>query len=166
MEEMSGTAWLHQGSSVVFDQLTLGRLIADGYLMSLRQALGWMGDWSAAPPGDAPTVLVSGLETCLEVLPPSDAEQFLRCRIKPFIYEFQRHWGQRGLVFGVGVTGKAFRTTMADEEILFVRPDRTRVRLSRFLWDGSSSLNVARLLREDGETRKPITVGYHVQRIS
>ena len=111
-------------------------------------------------------MVVSGLEVCLDIGTPTEAEARLRERIKPFIEGFQRHWDQCGLVFGVGVSGKSFTVVPTDEEIEFTRSDHKKVRLSYALWNGSSTLNVTRLFREGERPGEQITVGYYVQRIS
>jgi len=92
MREMSSSAWLRRGSSIIFDRITLGPLIGGSALVSLREALGWMKSWPLKPPGNGQTVLVGGIETFLEILEPRDAERFLRNRIKPFVQEFQERW--------------------------------------------------------------------------
>jgi hypothetical protein len=164
MRDMSSSAWLRRGSSIVFDRLTLGLLIAGGALVSMREALRWMNAWPADPPGKGQTVLVCGIETLLEVIEPSEAENFLKSRVKPFVQEFQSRWDQRGLVFGFGTHERSFELTASDEEVLFVRRDGERVQLSYSLWDGSATMNVTRLIRNEQE--KSITVGYYVARIS
>ena len=161
---MSSSAWLRRGSSIVFDEYTLGPLIGGGALVSLREALGWMHAWPRKPPGSGPTVLVCGIETFLDVLEPAKAQEFLKTRVKPFVQEFQSRWDQRGLVFGFGTPEKSFEVTASDEEVLFVRRNGERVRLSHSLWDGSATMNMARLIRD--EQGKNITVGYYVARIS
>lgn len=166
MQEMSSSAWKRRGSSVVFDKQTLGQLIEEQGIVSLREALAWMTLWPASPPNDARTVVVSGLEACLDIGTPKEAEARLQQRIKPFIEEFQRRWDQCGLVFGVGVSGNSFTVMSADEEIEFTRSDHKKVRLSYALWNGSSTLNVTRLFREGDRPGEQITVGYYVQRIS
>lgn len=166
MRDMSSSAWLRRGSSIVFDKQSLGPLITDGCLVSLREALSWVKSWPEDQPDDRHTVLVGGLETCLEVLSPEDAEAFLRTRIKPFVLEFQSRWDQRGLVFGFGTSEKSFEITATHEEVLFLRRDRKQVRLSYSLWDGSATMNVTRLVRNDSQTGKKVTIGYYVPRIS
>ena len=166
MLEMSSTSWLRRGSSVVFDKQSLGPLIAGGCMVSLRQAFSWLSAWPSGPPCDADTVLVCGLETCLEVLSSDDAERFLQSRVKPFILEFQSRWDQRGLVFGFGTPERSFEVTPADEEVRFRTRGSEPIRLSQALWDGSATLNVTRLVRSDSQGGGQVTVGFHVPRIS
>lgn len=164
MREMSSSSWLRNGSSIVFDKQSLGPLISNGSLVPLRQVLGWTSAWPGNPPGGVRTVLVSGLETCLEVLTVQEAEQFMRERIKPFILSFQDRWDQVGLVFGFGTSSHSFEVTNREEEIIFLRRGGEQVRLSQFMWDGSSTLNVARLVREADRPGNTIALGYHVLR--
>jgi hypothetical protein len=166
MQEMSSSAWERRGSSVVFDKTTLGRLIQDQAMVSLRDAMTWMNSWPATPPNGASTVIVAGLEACLDLDTPRDAELWLQNRVKPFIEEFQRHWDQCGLVFGFGVSGSAFSVTSADEEVVFTRSDNKEVHLSYALWNGSSTLNVTRLVRPGDRPGEQVTIGYYVRRIS
>ncbi len=163
MLDMPSSAWRRRGSSIVFDRLTLGQLIGEGALVSMREALGWMNTWPAEPPGNGQTVLVCGIETLLEVMEPDTAEDFLRKRVNPFVQEFQYRWDQCGLVFGFGAHEKSFELTAFDEEVLFIRRDGERVRLSYSLWDGSATMNLVRLIRD--EPGKSI-IGYYVARIS
>ena len=164
MRDMSSSAWLRRGSSIVFDRFTLGPLISGGVLVSMREALRWINAWPAEPPGNCQTVLVCGIETFLDVMEPAEAQNFLKSRVNPFVQEFQARWDQRGLVFGFGTHERSFELTASDEEVLFIRRDHQRVRLSYSLWDGSATMNVTRLIRD--EQGKSITVGYYVLRIS
>jgi hypothetical protein len=165
MNEMSSTRWLYQGSSVVFDKASLGPLITQNCMISLREALGWLNNWPDEPQGTGQTVLVAGLEVYLDLMDTVDAEDLLRKRIKPFILEFQSRWDQCGLVFGFSQMEK-FKTNTSDEEVLFQRKDRSQVRFSRYLWDGNATLDVWCLKDSEATGTSVPTIGYHVRRIS
>lgn len=166
MQEISSTIWQRKGSSVVFHQESLGPLISAGSLVSLRTALGWIPEWPSDPPVPARTVLVSGLETILETMEPGEAEEFLSKRVRPLILEFQHQWNEHGLVFGFSKHEKAFEINQVNEEVLYRRQDRQVIRLSESLWDGSSTLNLSRIVDEGDEPGNAEIVGYHVARIS
>jgi len=123
-----------------------------------------MESWPEQPPGNRETILIGGLETILQVLPQTEAEIFLRSRVKALVMEFQARWDQVGLVFGFGSPERAFAITPTDEEVIFIRSDREHIRLSYALWDGTATMNVTRLVRNDGGRRT--IIGYHVPRIS
>lgn len=165
MQDMSASTWLRRGSSVVFHQEMLGPLISAGCLVSLREALGWIRAWPAEPPGNGDTVLIGGLETCLEVMASDEADDFLRGRMKGFIQEFQSHWDQRGLVFGFGCSASRFKVDTF-EDVLFACPGDRIVRLSAGLWNGSAKQDMFRLVTENPTTKRQEAGGFYVRRLS
>ena len=166
MKEMSASVWKNQGSSVIFNRHQLGSFITANCMISLRQSLLWLNHWPDEPSGNGKSVLVAGLETYMESLDKDDAEYLLRHRVKPFILEFQSRWDQCGLIFGFSQAEK-FKVSANEEEVLFVRRDRKEVRFSRYLWDGNSTLDVRSVVDNYTQpTAKPVTIGYHVRRIS
>lgn len=165
MREQSSTSWKRRGSSVVFDREALGPLInGDAWMVSLRQALGWTSNFPASPP-DTQTILVTGLSAVLDVMQPEEAERFLSGQVSPLIQKMQSRWDQCGVVLGFAASENSFEVTSMDEEVVY-KHGRRRVRFSHSLWDGSATLNLARLVRLDRESKQNITIGYHVARIS
>lgn len=166
MDPISSSVWQRKGSCVVFDQESLGPLIAVGALVSLRTFLGWHRQMPATPPVPGKTVLVSGLETVLETFAAAEADDFLAQRIRPVIIELQNRWTDAGIVFGFTTHHKAFKETSLEEEVLFLRRDQKTVRLTEGLWDGSATVNMKRLVREGAEPAGDVVIGYYVARIS
>ncbi|MGC9194425.1 MAG: hypothetical protein ACP5IL_03105 [Syntrophobacteraceae bacterium] len=166
METISNTVWQRKGSCVVFDRKSLGGLIYDGSLISLREAMSWSKETPSSPPVSGRTLLVSGLETVIEVADPQDAEDFLTQRIRPLLISLQTRWTDCGLVFGFSSHAKAFEETSLEEEVLFRRRDRKTVRLSKALWNGSGALDMRRVVRETDKPGEETIVGYYVARIS
>lgn len=166
MDMISTNVWQRRGSSVVFDQKSLGPLIAAGALISLRQALGWINSVPSAPPVAGPTILISGLEAIIETMAPQNAEVFLSRRIRPLLIELQNRWTECGVVFGFSSHEKAFEETSLEEEVLFRQRDRKMVKLSESLWDGSASMNMKRIVREGDAPGAETVIGYYVARIS
>ena len=164
MQDMTSSMWRRKGSSLVFHQDLLGPLISADCLVSLRQALGWIGNWPADAPGDGNTVLVAGLEAVLEVMKPEEAEDFLRGRVRELIHEFQRHWDQRGLVFGFGCSHKQFEQDAFDH-VLFKGPGNRVMRLSESLWNGSATHDMYRIMTTNADG-KDEPGGFHVRRLS
>jgi hypothetical protein len=159
MDSISTDVWKRRGSSIVFHQESLGPLIADDALISLRQVLGWIGSVPSVPP-------ISGLETVIETMAPQEAEEFLSTRMRPLLVELQNRWTECGVVFGFSSHEKAFEETPLEEEVLFRRRDRKTVKLSESLWDGSASMNMKRIIREGEVPEAETVVGYYVARIS
>ena len=165
MDTISNSVWQRKGSSIVLDQDSLGEFIARGAMVSLRQALSWGKVLPSTPPVEGRTILISGLETMMETMKPDEAETFLIQRVRPLIIDIQNRWTDCGLVFGFSSHAKAFEETALEEEVIFRRRDRKKVRLSEGLWDGSATVNMKRIKRTD-ESGNEVLVGYYVARIS
>ncbi len=120
MRKESGTRWQRRGSSIVFGPEALSPLLTSQCLVSLRTLLGWLEDWPDDPPDNGNTVLVGGLESCLELYTPEEAESFLRSRVRPVVEEFQSRWDQRGLVFGFGKPSRSFQLAPASDEMTYI----------------------------------------------
>jgi hypothetical protein len=165
-DTISNNVWQRRGSCIIFDQKSLGSFIADGAVISLRQALSWSQELPANPPVPDRTILISGLETIVETMEPQEAEDFLIRRIRPLLIHLQNRWTDYGVVFGFTSHPKTFEETSLDEEVLFRRRDRKPVRLSEGLWDGSATVNMKRIVREGDQPGEEVIVGYYVARIS
>ncbi len=166
MDTITNTVWQRKGSSVIFDQKSLGPFISNGAVISLRQALSWAKGLPSVPPAPGRTILISGLETVIETMEPQAAEDFLCHRIRPLLIYLQNSWTDYGIVFGFTSHPKTFEETSLEEEVLFRRRDSKQVRLSEGLWDGSATVNMKRVLREGDRPGDEVIVGYYVARIS
>lgn len=166
MEAITNTVWQRKGSSVIFDQRSLGTFISAGAVISLRQALAWAANLPAHSPVPGHTIIIAGLETVIETMLPQEAEAFLSTRIRPLLFHLQNYWTDCGVVFGFTSHPKTFEETSLKEEVLFHRRDRQTVRLSEGLWDGSATVNMKRIVREGHQPGEEVTVGYYVARIS
>jgi len=149
----------------MFDPQSLGSLIAGGAVISLRQVLAWSREMPTHPPVPGHTLLVSGLETVIETMPPDKAADFLCHRLRPILIHLQQRWTQCGVVFGFTAHPQAFEETALDEEVLFRRRDRQTVRLSDGLWDGSANYAMQRMVREGESPAHDVPMGYYVARI-
>jgi hypothetical protein len=125
-----------------------------------------MGSLPSTPPGARRTILVSGLETVMEILPPQEAHDFLVRRVRPLLMELQNRWTDCGIVFGFTAHPQTFKEQAMDEEVLYQRRDQQKVRLSEGLWDGTATVNMKRIVRDAAEQGKEESLGYYVARIS
>ncbi|WP_309741081.1 hypothetical protein [Methanococcoides alaskense] len=135
-------------------------------MISLREVLSWKNAIPSEPPIPKKTILISGLETVIETMSQIEADEFLSRRIRPLLIQIQNSWTDCGIVFGFSSHKKAFSEVSLDEEVHFHRRDKKTIRLSEGLWDGSATMNMKRITRDDAENGKEITVGYYVARIS
>ncbi len=167
MQEMDGSSWKRQGSSIVWSPDLLEPLITEGEAVPLRTVLGWLKTrFPDAPPGDRSLVLVGGLQTVLTALPDVDSRyQWLRQHILPLNRAFASRWGRVGLVFGMDGPAAMFSLNEADDLVTFGRgTDRAKkVLITRGMWNGAATGSGAYQLIVPG---KKEVGGYHVQRIS
>jgi hypothetical protein len=82
MKELSADSWKRLGSSIIWDKDSLQELLPTASLVSLRQFLSWQGAWPAQLPRTNRTILIAGLQTCLEVLTLLEGEAFLLNRVQ------------------------------------------------------------------------------------
>ena len=103
----------------------------------------------------------------MDTLPAQEAQTFLETRIRPLIKEIQDVWTETGIIFGFSQGSQVFQETSGSrEEVLFLRNDDQKVRISEGLWDGTATLNMQRLEKEFISEHQKVTIGYYVARIS
>ena len=103
---LTDDSWTRRGISILWDADSLNQLCSARQVMSLRHFLqlreaGW-------PDDDLPLVndralVIAGLETCIDSLPPEEATAWLVQKIRPAILSYQREvaggGGEASLVF-------------------------------------------------------------------
>jgi len=166
MDSISNTVWQRKGSCILFDQDSLGPFVKDGVIISFREALGWMKGFPAVPPVKGQTIVICGLETMIETLPDDEIDDYLIGRIRPLLIELQNRWPACGVVFGFSSHPSTFEESAMQEEVIFKRRDRIKVRLSEGLWDGSATVNMKRIIDAERNPGQEAVIGYYVARIS
>jgi len=137
MQQMSNDAWKRIGSSIVWMPELLSPLIATGQAVSLRQAIGWLDEWPAEPPGGLRTVLIGGLQASLEVLGRERGLEFLRKQVMPLLRRAQGDWPDAGIVFGMTGPASVFRVDEQTNFVFMRVPGGDEIDLTRGLWNGA-----------------------------
>jgi hypothetical protein len=164
MKELSADSWKRQGSSVIWDKDSLQALLPTASLVSLREFLSWHDAWPAQLPRPSRTILVAGLQTCLEVLNADEGEAFLLNRVQALIRRQQSRLERFGVIFEFHTASlRAFEVTQREEDISYKRAAQSLVPLSAPLWGRGTSAEIQILLRSS-QSRDHI--GFHVRRIS
>ncbi|WP_295391543.1 hypothetical protein [uncultured Thiodictyon sp.] len=101
MRYLIDTVWQRRGTSWIWDEEARNQVCAAREVWSLRQFLRAVGHWPEdLPSNDNSTLVVAGLEGCLDLLTPEDAEAWLGDVIKDAILSFQSHYeGEVALIF-------------------------------------------------------------------
>jgi len=166
---LSTTSWMRSGSSILFDPTEIQHLLKLNSMVSLREFLSWRDNLPDNPPipDSSRTVLVCGLETVMETLSPTDAQDFLQRKIRPVIKTIQDVWTETGIVFGFTQGPRSFKEKPGSrEEVLFLRSDNQEIRISEGLWDGTAELNMMQIISSFISESQRYVVGYYVKRIS
>ena len=167
MQEMDGSSWKRQGSSIVWSPELLAPLVTDGEAIPIRTAVGWLkSGFPDSPPGDRSPVLVGGLQTVLTALPDAESRyEWLRQHILPLNRAFASQWDRVGLVFGMDGPAGMFTFNNADDLVYFGKGTdlAKKIPITRALWNGAATGSGAYQLIVPGTKE---VGGYHVQRIS
>jgi len=146
MEEMTSSKWKRRGSSIVWHPELLADLISTIEPVSMRTLQGWLKNgFPESPPGDAPTVLIGGLQTVVETMmqthTPDAVVDWLRANVLAAVRAWKTHWPNVGLVFVMDGPGTLFEFNEGDELVYFGRGrDRAKkVKLSLAIWNGAAS---------------------------
>lgn len=101
MNQLRDTVWQRRGTSWLWDAEALTQVCLANEAWSLRQFVQATGHWPEdLPSNNNNTLVVAGLDGCLDLLLPPDAENWLGTEMKDSILSFQEFYdGQAALIF-------------------------------------------------------------------
>lgn len=101
MKQLRDSVWQRRGTSWIWDAEARAQVCAASEIWSLRQFLLAVGRWpDDLPSNNGASLVVAGLDGCLDLLIPSDAENWLGTEIKDAILSFQDFYsGEAALIF-------------------------------------------------------------------
>jgi hypothetical protein len=138
VKQLRDTVWQRRGLSWIWDSEALAQCCDVGEVWSLRRALRAAGHWPEnLPSNSGNTLVVAGLEGCLDLLSPGDAESWVAADVKGAISSFQDAYdGQAALVFWL--PGGADRIIVSGTDAVIWRCSppyaSSRVDFGRILW--------------------------------
>ncbi|WP_428565596.1 MAG: hypothetical protein ACP59X_04745 [Solidesulfovibrio sp. DCME] len=173
MKILQGDVWKRRGVSLLWGGETLSRLAQPQNVMSIRQFFAMVGNWpSDLPCNEGNTLVIAGLEGCVDLLEPTEAESWLESDMRPAILAFQDEYNlEAALVFWLPTGKNRVRMKSATEAYTWVCSaphSNQQLDLGRILWAGAEE-DVARIvdpnctnLDPDG----PGWIGLHHPRLS
>jgi hypothetical protein len=135
VKQLRDTVWQRRGTSWLWDDtVTKSREV-----VSLRQWLRIVGHWpDDLPSNGGNTMVVAGLDGCLDLLPPGEAETWLADEMKRGILSFQDAYsGEAALIFWLPHGERRVQVHPASEAVLWrCGPPHTGAELEfgRILW--------------------------------
>lgn len=166
MQDFAEHIWRRFGASVLWDSYEIQAAAGAGAAtVSLRTALCWAESMPDEPPDGASSILVTGLETALDVLTADELPALLD-RLQRLIRTQSRRWGECGLAFVA--SGPSRYVVTGQGSLMYIRSDRGSLDLGRGLWGGNHG-EIGRLLATRTQPNgKPATIpaGYWLRRVS
>ena len=143
MRHLLDTVWHRRGTSWIWDEEARNQVCNASDVWTLRQFLRTLGNWPEdLPSNESQTLVVAGLEGCLDLLTPGDAECWLGEEIKTAILSFQDGYGgEAALVFWLPSGDRRLKIHTATEAVTWVcdAPHRgSELEFGRILWGGSN----------------------------
>jgi hypothetical protein len=119
MKRMLDSVWQRRGVSWVWDDEALSAVTKPSEVFSLRQLMRAARDWpDDLPSNGGNTLVVAGLDACLDLLAPADADSWLGNELKSAILSFQDEYsGEAALIFWFPKGERRFHTDMATDAV-------------------------------------------------
>jgi hypothetical protein len=142
-------------------------------VVTIRQFFALVGKWpSELPCNDGDTLVVAGLEGCIDLMEPADADAWMKSELLPAILAFQDEYSvEAALVFWMP-TGKSRvkmnRATEAYSWVCSAPHSNQHIDLGRILWAGAEA-DVGRFMDTDcinSDVDGPAWIGLHHPRLS
>jgi hypothetical protein len=164
---------MRRGCSLLWSIEALTKVAEPSQVISMRQFFDMAKAWPAElPSGGGDTLVVSGMEGCLDVLDQADAEKWLERDLKDLILSFQGEYeGQAALIFWLPSGRNRISMAGSSEEYYWKHKasDSERgLHLGRLLWSGAEN-EVERILETDDQAADydgKAWAGLHHPRIS
>ena len=172
MNTMNTDTWTRRGINFLWNEEAFARLAAPAQVLSFRAACQLSKSWKEdLPANGGRTLAVAGLDVCLDLMTPIDAEQWILDVLRPFIWNFQAEYDSEGaLVFWIPQGDRRISMNPASEQYYWrcVPPFKDqRLEFGRLLLSGAES-DIARIMKPQGsqDPDGPGWIGLHHPRIS
>ena len=174
MKTMFDDTWTRRGINFLWDDEAFAKLRnkPNTTILSFRASWQLSQAWpEELPANDGRTLIVAGLDGCLDLMSPSDAASWITSTVRPYIQHFQTEYdGDGSLVFWIPNGGKRIIMNRASEQYHWhcAVPNGETLEFGRLLWSGAES-DVARIINSQCTNQDPdgpAWIGLHHPRVS
>lgn len=156
MRQLIDTVWQRRGTSWIWDEEALNQVCKASEAWSLRQFVQAIGKWpDQLPSNNGVTLVVAGLEGCLDLLSPDDAEIWLDEAVKRTILSFQDEYeGNASLIFWMPSAQGRLKIQPTTDSVTWIcgAPNQTRqIDFGRILWGEANEYPQEILLAHGGK---------------
>ena len=152
MRQLEQTGWQRKGISWLWDADARNQVCASPEIWSLRDFLAAAPSraWPDKLPSNGGNALVvAGLDACLNLFDPVEAELWLKNEYKPALKNFQNHFnGELALLFWLPVGGSRLVVKQPSDDVVWIcqKPTMAEVAFGRILW-GNTGNNPQEILQ-------------------
>lgn len=173
MRTVEGDVWKRGGLSLLWGPEALGEIAKPAEVASIRDLFALAGKWPQdLPSNGGQTLVVAGVEGCIDCLSPEDAAEWIEGDLRPLLLNFQEEYeGQCALVLWLPTGNRRITMNRANETYLWKcnAPFSGReIELGRILWGGAES-DAVRIIDIRASNRDPdgaAWIGLHHARLS
>lgn len=166
-------SWSRRGVTLLWGAKALSDITIAEDVASIRRFFELVRQWpDELPNGGGNSLVVAGVEGCLDSLKPEDAQSWLEQDLREAILSFQTEYeGQAGLILWIPSGRHRIRMNKAAEQYLWRcgSPFTDReIELGRFLWSGAES-DAGHILdpeEKNSDPDGPAWIGLHHLRVS
>lgn len=145
--------WSRRGFALLWCPETLALIGKPAEVCSLRQFFAMVDDWPDDLPLGGDTIIVSGVEGCIDVLEAEDAEQWIESDLRQAILSFQDYYqGGAGLILWLPSGRNRIAMRGASEEYFYRHrgAGEEGLHIGRLLWSGAEN-ELERIMNTDDE---------------
>lgn len=139
MKQLLDSVWQRRGVSWIWDDVALSAVTKSSEVFSLRELMCASRNWpDNLPSNGGNSLIVAGLDACLDLLPPIEGESWLGNELKSAILSFQDEYsGEAALIFWLPKGERRFHTDMATDAVRWKSAaphSNMNIELGRILW--------------------------------
>jgi hypothetical protein len=172
MTVISDTRWHRRGFTLLWGAETLAQLARPDEALTMREFLNIQRWPESLPSVDGNAMIVVGLEGCLDMLTPHDAETWLNEDFRKQVFRFQSEYeNQAALILWLPDGKRRVKVAPASDEYLWLCAtpySNQNLQIGRSLWSGAQS-DAKRIVNSTPSSSDPdgfMWVGLYHPRIS
>lgn len=173
MRTIKDDSWTRRGINFLWDEAAFYRLAPPAQVLSFRAAWQLSRRWpETLPANNGKALVVAGLDVCLDLMTPPDAQTWIASTLKPFMLDFQAEYdGEGSLVFWIPEGGRRIGMNPASEHYHWrcVPPFKDQnLEIGRLILGGAEA-DVSRIMDPQCSNQDidgPAWIGLHHPRIS
>ena len=161
--------WKSSGISLLWSAEKLSEICTANEVISMRSLIqidirGWPEE---LPSNEGNSLIVAGLDTCIDVLSANDAVKWMEDELYPILRSFQTEFeSQASLLFWLPSGRKRIQEITSEDSYFWLHWDnKTKIPIARCLWNGAEK-DAKKIVYTPSKASKEVWAGLYHPRIS